>query len=390
MRHHILVLCVGVLGVVSAIPRERRQALNPDAALIESCECVPYYQCADGEIVTDGAGLIDIRRGNRSAPADAVASPVTTQCELFLDVCCRVPSDVPVTPGPDKLPFVSKCGKRNSNGIDVRITGFEGKEAQFGEFPWMTAILRSEYIGDKEVNLYVCGGSLIEDNIVLTAAHCVAGKNPGDLIIRAGEWDTQREYEALPHQDRRVYKYVVHPDYNNRNLQNDFALVYLEVPFTLEEHIDTVCLPGPQEFPEGTTCFATGWGKDKFGNEGIYQNVLKKIDLPIVSNYQCQESLRSTRLGTHFILDESFMCAGGNPDKDTCTGDGGSPLVCQLPHSLGATGIESEYVQVGIVAWGIGCGEDSIPGVYADVIQAGDWIENEIVSYKTGNVNPPL
>ncbi|CAL4077159.1 unnamed protein product [Meganyctiphanes norvegica] len=374
MHKSFLLLGACVLGAALAVPRERRQALNSDADFIQACECVPYYQCQDGEIITDGAGLIDIRVGNRSAPAGAASPAVSTTCELFLDVCCRVPN---VNPGPIGPPaYTAGCGRRNVEGIHARISGFQGNEAQFGEFPWMTAVLRTEYIGDKEVNLYVCGGSLIEDNVVLTAAHCVAGKDSTKLKIRVGEWDTQNEYETYAHEDRQVLEYIVHPAYNQQNLQNDFALVFLESPFILKPHIDTVCLPGPQPFPEGTTCFATGWGKDKFGKEGVYQNVLKKIDLPIVDNYNCQESLRTTRLGKYFKLDDSFMCAGGVPTKDTCTGDGGSPLVCQLPG-------DSSYVQVGIVAWGIGCGEDGVPGVYADVTQAGDWIENEII-YRRG------
>jgi len=371
MHKSLLLLCTCILGVSLATPRDRRQAgFNPDAGFIEACECVPYYQCQDGEIITDGTGLIDIRVGNRSAPVGAASPAVSTQCELFLDVCCRVPNVGPIEPEIPK--YTAGCGRRNEEGVHARISGFEGNEAQFGEFPWMTAILRTEYIGDKEVNLYVCGGSLIADNVVLTAAHCVAGKDTAKLRIRAGEWDTQNDYELYAHEDREVIEYLVHPEYNQLNLHNDFALVFLKTPFTLQPHIDTICLPGPQQLPEGTTCFATGWGKDKFGKEGVYQNVLKRIALPTVSKNNCQDRLRSTRLGKHFKLDHSFMCAGGIPGQDTCTGDGGSPLVCQLPGD--------GYIQVGIVAWGIGCGENGIPGVYADVTQVGNWIEDEIIN----------
>merc|ERR1712080_508124 len=59
-----------------------------------------------------------------------------------------------------------------------------------------------------------------------------------------------------------------------------------------------------------------------------YQVILKEIDLPVVDSYQCEASLRKTRLGGKFQLDDSFLCAGGVPGKDTCKGDGGTPLVC--------------------------------------------------------------
>merc|ERR1712147_335455 len=119
----------------------------------------------------------------------------------------------------------------------------------------------------------------------------------------------------------------------------------------------------------GQTCFATGWGKDEFGAAGNYQVVLKEIDLPVVGHDQCEASLRTNRLGKRFQLDDSFICAGGVDGKDTCKGDGGSPLVCQSKFD------PTSYVQAGIVAWGIGCAEDNTPGVYASVSKGVCWID---------------
>merc|ERR1712061_663106 len=92
------------------------------------------------------------------------------------------------------------------------------------------------------------------------------------------------------------------------------------------------------------------------------------IDLPVVNHATCQTELRKTRLGKRFRLHNSLLCAGGEPGKDTCKGDGGSPLVC--PRGDGS------YVQAGIVAWGVGCGETGTPGVYADVSKAVVWPNN--------------
>jgi len=181
-----------------------------------------------------------------------------------------------------------------------------------------------------------------------------------------------------------VESLAIHPEFNGRNLQNDFALLFTTDDFVLDSHIDTACLPAADESFEGVTCFATGWGKDQFGAAGQYQVVLKEIDLPVISHDQCENSLRSTRLGQKFKLDNSFLCAGGIAGKDTCKGDGGSPLVCPGKYD------PNTYYQAGIVAWGIGCGETGTPGVYADVSKATCWIDQQMTCHYgsiTGDYN---
>jgi len=202
--------------------------------------------------------------------------------------------------------------------------------------------------------------------------------NPDSLKIRCGEWDTQDQTEPRPHQDRFVTSLDIHPAFNERNLAIDWALLYTETPFQLEEHIDTVCLPQPGDQFVGQTCFATGWGKDRFGAAGQYQVVLKEIDLPVVGHDECEAKLRTTRLGKRFQLDDSFICAGGQDGKDTCKGDGGSPLVCPSKYD------PYTYIQAGVVAWGIGCGEDNVPGVYASVAEGVCWMDYAM-SCRTGS-----
>ena len=99
----------------------------------------------------------------------------------------------------------------------------------------------------------------------------------------------------------------------------------------------------------------SGWGKNQFGLSGSYQNILKEVDVPIMSHSQCQQRLRTTRLGGQFLLHPGFLCAGGEEGKDACKGDGGSPLVCEL---------DGVWQLAGIVSWGVGCGTRDIPGVY--------------------------
>ncbi|KAJ8983011.1 hypothetical protein NQ317_014308 [Molorchus minor] len=360
--------------------------------------CVPYYQCnrrtntimEDGSI--DGFNVIEVRGGARPS-----------RCSDSLDVCCKIPNttrststeatfvfessyNVPVAPV-----TVNKCGIRNVNGIDFKLTGDITNEAEFGEFPWMVAILKKDH-NDTSFNQTspACGGSLITPSVVLTAAHCIADFEPGDFKIRAGEWDTQTTKERLPYQEKDVANITIHPNFNPKTAFSDFALLYLEQPVDLGAHISTACLPAQGQIINSTGCFVTGWGKKAFGRAGKDPAILKKIELPIVEPSQCQAALRKTRLGEFFILDQSFVCAGGEQGKDACIGDGGSPLVCPDPEN------PTRYLQVGIVAWGIGCGEADIPGVYADVAKFRNWIDDELQrlnidtsSYVISTLNEP-
>lgn len=276
------------------------------------------------------------------------------------EICCALEHQIGNS---NKL----KCGKRNINGlINMEV---DSKHSKFGEFPWVVAVIKELYLSDVTQHVYLCGGSIIHPRLVLTTANCVFKGDLQDLIVRAGEWNHNYQLKSHPYQERRLKDIYVHKLYNNNSAQNDIALLYLEEEFHLTDHINTICLPPFGINLDNVDCFATGWGKDKFGPDGKYASIMKKVELNIITRVECEEKLRKTRLGRRFNLHESFICAGGEPGVDTCSGDGGSPLFCKIPE------YENRYYQAGIVLWGIGC-HDSVPAVYADISYFREWIDN--------------
>ncbi|XP_060870187.1 phenoloxidase-activating factor 2-like isoform X2 [Metopolophium dirhodum] len=416
--------------------------LIPQTMPSNTCKCVPYYLCGNGMIVTSGKGLIDerfggdvmcsdildvccnesmkskatskndVKRNNldkkiwslflspphppppsdrctcvphnlcRNKTVNVARQPIIIdirinkdRCPNSVDVCCYDPikSTKPTEiPDPEHRTI---CGHWNPLGVKFTITGESHNEAQFGEFPWMMAILKLEANQSKT---YICGGSLIHPRVVLTAFHCVKGKNPNDLVIRAGEWDTQTENEPLPSQDGQALKIINHADFEPDELLNDVALIIVIKPFSLSKNVGTICLPSPN-YIFSNRCYASGWGKKEFGKLGVNQVIMKKIDLPIVPRTTCLELLRKTRLGVDYILPEDFICAGGEIGKDTCQGDGGSPLMCPIENR------PKQFQQAGIVAWGIGCGTET-PGVYVDVALFRNWIDEQMAKEKLSTI----
>nr|XP_027216366.1 phenoloxidase-activating factor 2-like [Penaeus vannamei] len=372
------ILCLA--GVMGGPNRVRRQAVvdtshisdNEFLCLLEGncnanppppssgCTCVKWWNCKDVPRGNEGGilAVVDVRI-EAACPNDASA------------ICCdNVMEAPPPTERPTVQPArITDCGRRNEQGVVVNFKGFTDRQAQFGEFPWMAAVLRR---GRPNLPEYVCGGSLVHPRVILTVAHHVRNVSGspsilpsarrGNLIVRLGEWDFQNPSEAIPHQDIRVSRIIIHPQYTPGDQYNALLLLLADEA-QLGSTVSTICLPPRRPTPGGARHFG----------EGQYQQILKSIDLPMVRHDQCERALKtSPRLSPNFFLHPSFVCAGGEPNKDVCTGDGGSPLVCPMP------GDPSRYVQVGVVAWGLGCGQAGMPGVYASVSQASEWIMNTI------------
>lgn len=161
---------------------------------------------------------------------------------------------------------------------------------------------------------------------------------------------------------------MIHPQYHASSLRNDVALLILEKQFRLTENVVPTCLPYQGMKFDEKRCITMGWGKNSY-KRGTYQPILKKLELPIIPRDKCLKALQNARLGPFFNLHISFICAGGEANKDTCKGDGGSPLMCPI------VGQPGRYQQVGIVSWGLTCGIHDTPGVYVNMAIFIDWID---------------
>jgi len=104
-------------------------------------------------------------------------------------------------------------------------------------------------------------------NILLIKTFQINRKDPKSLKVRLGEWDTSKADELVPHQDVPVIDSVIHEGFYADAVHNDFALLYLAEPANLGGHIDTICLPTPEQLFDPTKCLVAGWGKDKFGKQ---------------------------------------------------------------------------------------------------------------------------
>lgn len=205
----------------------------------------------------------------------------------------------------------------------------------------------------------------------MTVAHCVCQhENFDSWFIRAGEWQSISEDEYYPHQDRDVERVIVHERFHLGTARNDVALLILKSPVSIAENVNTICLPPKDYNFDGQRCFASGWGAISWSDPKL-ESIMKHIELPIVERQQCQEKLRTTRVGSRYRLHNSFICAGGEGGVDMCHGDGGSPLVCAIPNTV------DQYYQAGIVSWGVGC-HQPIPAVYANVANLREWIDKQM------------
>ncbi|XP_061755247.1 coagulation factor VII-like [Nerophis ophidion] len=244
---------------------------------------------------------------------------------------------------------------------DQRIVG--GDTALPGEVPWQVALMsRSASLQVAEV---FCGGSLLSDVWVITAAHClVQAKKAGlPFFVRAGEHDVF--VSEGPERDHAVAEEHVHPsyDYQESPYNHDVALLKLAAPVELSPHRLPICF-GPKDFTknllqDSAGSLVSGWGLINSG--GPQASKLQKVELPFVSRSKCMESsrLKVTRF---------MFCAGFQSQRrDSCQGDSGGPH---------ATKFRDTWFLTGIVSWGEGCAKDGKYGIYTRLSRYYQWISS--------------
>ncbi|XP_030371238.1 venom protease [Scaptodrosophila lebanonensis] len=230
-----------------------------------------------------------------------------------------------------------------------RITG--GRPAEPDEWPWMAALLR------EGIPYVWCGGVLITDRHVLTAAHCLHNLKKDQMFVRLGEYNTHQSNETRA-RDFRVGNMATHVDYNPLTYEHDIALIRLERATLFNTYIWPVCMPPLNEDWTGRGAIVTGWGTKTFG--GPHSNVLMEVNLPVWKQMDCKNAMVER-------IPDTVICAG-QPEggQDSCQGDSGGPLLVQLPNL--------RWVTIGIVSWGVRCGEPRRPGMYTRVDRYLEWI----------------
>ncbi|XP_069056228.1 plasma kallikrein-like [Pleurodeles waltl] len=236
-----------------------------------------------------------------------------------------------------------------------RIVG--GTDSSIGEWPWQVS-LHIKRTG--RVQKHACGGSIIANKWIVTAAHCFdVFSKPENWLVYAGIL-MQSEINAFaPY--HKVKKIILHPSYTKHDAEMgyDVALFELETPMNYTDRQLPICLPAKADANKiYSSCWVTGWGYTE--ESGYISNILQKAEIPRISNKECQSNYNERRIS------DLMTCAGYKAGGvDSCKGDSGGPFACKS---------EDVWYLVGITSWGEGCARQEQPGVYTKVSEFTDWI----------------
>ncbi|KAL3886435.1 hypothetical protein ACJMK2_026427 [Sinanodonta woodiana] len=281
----------------------------------------------------------------------------------FMEYCCIPPGQGTATTHPTQHPYTTHpthtgtgssgghCGISDVGKTATKIVG--GTVATHGEYPWQVALMYNGFL--------VCGGTLIGDRWVATAAHCFEDAMTASYwTVGVGLQDRRQIYSTNIYHVTNIF---VHESYVHDTEHNDIALIRLSKPVDLSNrYTRAACLPPRNANYESQVCTVSGWGATYYDKDGKAPTtqVLYSVDLQVISNNLCLYYLGN-------VIYDSNICAGATASggRDTCQGDSGGPMVCKM---------NGVWELAGIVSWGYGCGDRYKPGVYTRVSSYLDWI----------------
>ncbi|CAH2092299.1 unnamed protein product [Euphydryas editha] len=256
---------------------------------------------------------------------------------FFLLFCCRrIVGDVV------SRRRLNRSTDDSINTDDRIVGGYEISTIQ--DVPYQVFLLVQR--GD---NYYQCGGSIISETYILTAAHCL--RRVSQVYVRAGSTVTNIGGTLY-----NTTQYTRHPFYNRVNKDYDVGLVNIPDGITLDgQNTKAVALPNENTtIAPGTNLLITGWGRTEDNYLGSEN--LKAVQIPTISSDECRKTYPK-------LTTQQFCAAVPEGGKDSCQGDSGGPAVAT-----------DSGVQLGIVSYGEGCGRPGYPGVYTDVTRVRSWI----------------
>ncbi|XP_072940382.1 trypsin CFT-1-like [Epargyreus clarus] len=233
-----------------------------------------------------------------------------------------------------------------------RVVG--GSDATIQQYPYSAALLYSRNFITYQQE---CGGTIINNRAILTAAHCVIGDAPIRWQIRVGS--VYANYEGIVANSNLI---TIHPNYNVHTMDNDVAIVRSAVTFTFSTTIRAASIAGANyNLADNTALWAIGWGSTSY--QGPRSEILRQAQVWSVNQVTCRA--RYAELAS--TVTDNMLCAGWLDvgGRDQCTGDNGSPLI-------------HNGIVVGVRSWGMRCGLARYPGVSARVSRYTAWINANV------------